>query len=474
MKRKIVLLMLAVMAIGASGKDVYVSKAGKDSNPGTMAQPMLTIKKAVAQKPDRVLLRRGDTFYEAVSVDGIDLGAYGTGDDPVVCGLKILGSKAWTRGQVKNGRWSKSSKDNVWRANLAQPNEQYSGFKTGGSSRSNNVGQIVNTATDDMNQCRRVRYITDLEGDYDFWQGLEEHPDSLSMVAAFDYLYMYLSSDPNKLPLAVAVYSNGITAKNCTVSDLKITHWGRHGVNAGSNAKIRSCTIDAIGGSLQIGYSSWTCLGNGVEYWISPLIENGDVSDCHVSRCFDAGLTIQGGSSTGHGQARNCTFHDNVLENCCQSFEFFLSGTSDEDIFYDCVVRDNKSYNPGQNTGFRYYKSRYKFCHILENSTKRRTGIQYVDNLFVNGNYYCAGRMTDGMYNSPVWKGNTCYILRGQDLMGQYTGSRDVITVPTSAGSYPSIEAATDAAIAQYRALTGDTTTHFIICDSLADMPTAP
>jgi hypothetical protein len=66
---------------------------------------------------------------------------------------------------------------------------------------------------------------------------------------------------------------------------------------------------------------------------------------------------------------------------------------------------------------------------------------------------------------SNVWRNNTCIIKRGDYIIGNYDGTKDVIRIPTEKGNYSSLRAATEVTIAQYRKLTGDKTTKFIIKD---------
>ena len=86
------------------------------------------------------------------------------------------------------------------------------------------------------------------------------------------------------------------------------------------------------------------------------------------------------------------------------------------------------------------------------------------NNVFIKGNYYCSGAYQN-RYASNVWIGNICYIQKGQFLLGNYTGTKDVIRIPVDKGYFSSLDEATEAAISQYRKLTGDETTTFIIAD---------
>jgi PKD repeat protein len=71
---------------------IYVSESGDDSNPGTQSRPIRSFNRA-AQLADEasnveVLFRRGDTFNAsigfAVKGDNVVIGAYGSGDRPVI------------------------------------------------------------------------------------------------------------------------------------------------------------------------------------------------------------------------------------------------------------------------------------------------------------------------------------------------------------------------------------------------------
>ena len=67
---------------------VYVSSSGNDNNSGlTEDKPVKTISKALKLRKN-ILLRKGDVFYENITLNGHNLGAYGKGDKPKLCGWK--------------------------------------------------------------------------------------------------------------------------------------------------------------------------------------------------------------------------------------------------------------------------------------------------------------------------------------------------------------------------------------------------
>lgn len=191
-------------------------------------------------------------------------------------------------------------------------------------------------------------------------------------------------------------------------------------------------------------------------------LENCVVENCTISRCYDAGITIQ---SKNHGKStpQNNSIRNNVIIDCCQGWEDFLRNDSNV-VYENCVFENNIVVNSGNTSGFGYPESRFKFCHVLGNNFKGDKGMIIRNNTFVGGNYYCSGAYKE-KYKSNVWEGNTCVIKRGDFILSNYCGTKDVIRVPVEKEDFPTLKAATDNAIARYRELTGDMTTKFIIKD---------
>lgn len=448
-----------------SRKICYVSSTtGCDTNDGSINFPFKTIGKAIESRRDTILLKSGDTFYEYMELDGCIVDKYGSGDKPILCGVKIPYEDAWENGILENGKWSKC-KGSIWRINLGLDDDKYLGYRTGGSSFLNNAGAIVNLSTNDMNNCRKVPSYDELNYNFDFWQDCPIENTGSATPQDFDYLYLYLESDPNKYNLGITMGTHAVSIRNGEIRNVGIKYWG-FGIVFKDNVTISNCDIDGIGGHIVLGKNrKWALLGNGLETWITPparhncLIEN-----CTVSRTFDCGATLQGHNSKNSIRAENIIFRNNTFRNCCQSFEEFLRGPEENDVYDNCIVEDNLSIDAGINTGFRYYDGRYKRCHFLSNSTLRNTNLIIRNNTAINGNYYCAGEFNK-LYRQAQWHGNTCYIKRGQDLLGNYRGTKDVITLPNNKEEYSSLKEATESAISRYRTLTGDETTKFIIIE---------
>ena len=413
--------------------------------------------------PKTILLRRGDTFYESIAIDGIDLKAYGVGEKPKLSGLKILKSIYWERGTLIGGLWEEDSSGFIWRISLCLPNECYSGFCTNGSSMLNNIGGMVNLNSNELVECKRVKSLTELftqsTQNFDFYQPVAS-PMSDTTKDYFDYLYVFYDGDLRALDLGVSVGTTGITAKNCTIEDITVEFWGRHGVSGGSYLTIENCIVQNIGGMIMLNYSSWVCLGNGIEFYVkTPYTQHCLVENCVIKHCYDAGLTVQGTDSNNSIRAIDIKFRYNSIYNCCQSFEEFLRGSTEDDLFYDCVFEANNSFDPGMRTGFRYNTSRYKRSHLLGNSTLRRTQMVYRNNYFYNGNFLCSGAY-EGLFDQAIWENNVCYIAPGQDLLGNYNGT---FRIPVPFPNSENFEAEWNEAIENYRRYTGDQTSQFFV-----------
>lgn len=106
MKITFSLILLALSYI-ASATDYFVKNGGNDLNTGTSdATAWATIEKVnsafASLKPgDRILFRRGDTFFGKLTISRsgasgspITIGAYGTGDKPVITGFTLV--ESWT------------------------------------------------------------------------------------------------------------------------------------------------------------------------------------------------------------------------------------------------------------------------------------------------------------------------------------------------------------------------------------------
>lgn len=445
MKITCVFYLCLLGCISCRSSVVYVSSSmGNDYNDGlTELTPVKTIKRGLL-KADTVLLKAGDIFYEAIELKKGKLSRYGNGRPPKICGYK----------RIKHPQWE-LVKENVWSTCLID--NSYSGFHTAGSSSYNNVGCIHEFDNDSLHG-HKVQLKDQLKSNWDIWQ-TERHGRKEVKPEDFDSLFLYLDRNPNNLHLELSVGTAAIIMQNASIENLKIEGFG-FGVSVKSHTTIKHCEIDAIGGMTHLTDREFVNYGNGIEYWITGNLEDGLVEQNIISRCYDCGCTIQGRS----GNPQNIVFRNNLIIDCCQGWEDFLSSEDTEMVFKDCVFEDNIVVNSGKTAGFGYPESRFKYCHVLGNNYKGNKGMIIRNNTFIGGNYYCSGAY-NGKYESNVWQGNTCVIKRGDFILGNYMGTKDVIRVPIDKGEFRTLQEATDGAIARYRELTGDMTTKFIIKD---------
>lgn len=427
---------------------IYVSSSdGIDTNDGlTQVTPLKSIKYALSIG-DSILLKSDDVFYSTgIELKGKCLSKYGKGNNPIIRGYKRLITPKW-----------ENVEDNIWKLSLADDN--FTGVKLQGSSISNNVG-CVHEYDNDSIHGRKVQYKQDLKEDWDIWQtdriGKDTPPEE------FDSLYLYYSGNPNDLKLEFSIGCAAVLMEESIVDGIEFYGYG-FGVSAGAESIIRNCKIDAVGGMIQVRNGSYAVFGNGIEFWINRGMENSIVENCIISRCYDCGCTIQGRM----GSPENIVFRHNVIIDCCQGWEDFLSNESNEMVFKDCSFENNIVVNSGNTSGFGYPVSRFKYCHVLGNNYKGNKGMIIRNNTFIGGNYYCCGAY-NGKYKSNKWLGNTCVIKRGDFLLGNYMGTKDVIRIPVSKGDFRTLKEATENAISTYRELTGDMTTKFIIKDEVA------
>ena len=101
---------LVLIASLVEATEYYVSTAGSDSNPGTLAQPWLHVQRAVSVlKPGDVCTIRGGTYHEEISIEGLK----GTQEQPITFrsypGEEVVFDGTYTIA----GSWS-SYKNNIY------------------------------------------------------------------------------------------------------------------------------------------------------------------------------------------------------------------------------------------------------------------------------------------------------------------------------------------------------------------------
>lgn len=430
------ILFTIVLGPSVFAQDIYVSSSkGSDVNNGlTQESPMKTIGAAL-KKGSTIKLAAGDIFYEYVILKNQTLTRYGEGPNPEINGLRTLVGSNW-----------KAVEPNVWKIDLTKASS--TGFVVSGTSELNNIGCLYEIDKDVLHG-RKFFSLSELKEDWDFFQtDLKTYLSDGSK--SFNMLYLYYCGDPNNLNLSLSVGSHyGIVLNDSSVQSVNVKGFGTGGMTLYGSSNVNNCRVDLIGGSMMLGGSVSTCLGNGIDFWISR-----DAYDCiiegnYISRCFDCGSSIQGSGYKG-ATPRNIVFRDNLISNCCQGWEDFLQNGKDV-MFENCRFENNLVVFSGE-SGFGYSDNRFKYCNVLGNNYDGNRGMILRNNVFIGGNFYCSGPFRN-KYQSNVWGENIHYVARGAFILGEYHGWKDVIRIPMK-GSY--VEA-----IAKYKELTSDSSTTF-------------
>lgn len=113
MRKAIAILLMVLSCLVASATNYYVSNAGNDANPGTLAQPWATISKVNSSMgtfvaTDSILFQRGGVFTGTLNVTkaGIIFSAYGSGNKPIITGFYTIPS------------WTATANPNLWTATI--------------------------------------------------------------------------------------------------------------------------------------------------------------------------------------------------------------------------------------------------------------------------------------------------------------------------------------------------------------------
>lgn len=420
------------------GRDFYISSSkGSETNDGlTENTPLLRIPKEIKNN-DRILLKAGDVFYSQLSLSKNIVTRYGEGSNPILSGYK----------RILTPRWERVS-GNIWRICLS--NDNYSGFITG-SSLLNNIGSLHEYDKDILHG-RKVRYKKELVRDWDIWQS--ENFSSKAPTSEYDSLYLFLKQDPNKLKIEFSIGGTAVRMFASTLDHINIEGFG-FGISAFSNCHINECKVDAIGGMVQLGQSDFVCFGNGIEFYISGIVENSLVENCYIRRCYDCGCSIQGSGHKG-AYPKNIVFRNNMIEKCCYGWEDFLNN-GDGCNYVNCSFEKNiVVYGDSE---FGYSSTAVRYCHILGNNCTGNRGMIIKGNTFIGGNLYRSGAYKNE-YKSNIWINNLYYSTYGRYLLCNYMGTKDHLVVKNFETLKNSIYG--------YRNLTGDKSTKIKIMSQSA------
>jgi len=324
--------------------DFYVSAAGNDSNPGTLASPWKTVTRANAAMAfnggaglaSRVLFRRGDTFpgmlrpytsLDHTQPGWLRIGAYGDGVKPVISGYKILNTPAG---------WVQYDAD-TWSLDFSAGNAgvTYTGYDSA-EGHGNGVGFLK---VDGVIHGVKRTSLGALVNQWDFY-------------STGTTLYVRSSANPTSLAgdIRCNVDGDGARIRRATeLSDLELVGFGAvgaHIIGGGAHrCRVLRCSISEVGGTASGGDD--TRYGNGVQVW-------SDSTDVHcehniVHDCYDAAWTIQGGTNGAASAFTNITWRRNLTYRNTQAEEYFYRGSGAG--YVNCVSEYNTHLFPGYGWG---------------------------------------------------------------------------------------------------------------------------
>ena len=300
----------------ATGTIYYVDSVnGNDSNAGTSeSKPKKTIaavNQLTLNEGDAVLFKRGSVFRTAEALKvctGVQYGAYGTGDKPIISGsLKDYGNVAW----------SATGTDGVWR--LSETVSGQAGVVTFDGDTA--IGNRVLS----LNKLRKNGdFYHDYNGDGSFYLYLKgaNPKDYFNRIeiGTTEYLLRGQWQD------ADGKYAR----KNVTIENLAIQYCSNTAMDfAHSNhITIKGCEFSWIGGAYN--ESGDICYGNAITLWR----DNSDITvyQCSFYQIYDAAVTFQGNkpnytSTEPYTEYINLKFDQLLIEYSSMNFEYWGSNS---------------------------------------------------------------------------------------------------------------------------------------------------
>lgn len=371
------------------GKTFYLRSNGDDSKSGLSdANAWASIVKLNAAladgtiaRGDVVLLRRGDTFYGAVttippatgSEPRLSIGAYGSGARPQISGYKVCKIP---------GAWSEYS-PGIWRIDITAA----SGAYTGNTSSTNTEVGFLNVD----GAIRGVKRWTlpALANEWDFYSDTQHA-----------YVKSFSNPAANGRSVRIAVDDHLIVAQSSlSITDLDLLGAGGHGFSGAAgmaNVYFGSNIIREIGGSQLGATANTTRYGNGIQLWIGSrdiTIENNS-----ISQVYDVAITCQGSQDGTNLGWTNVMIRDNLVRNCTQSFETWSKGPnrSAGTGFVNCAFTRNICLDAGQSWGAAVRPDKAgKSTHLLIYSNELPIDFPLTENVFFNAtmnySYFGAG-----------------------------------------------------------------------------------
>jgi len=322
----------------SSGVTYYISPDGDDSNDGKSPETAWKTTNALNTNSwafmagDTVLFERGGIYRTSSAIfvkSGMNYGAYGEGDKPVLYGS--------AKNYAQPGLWKPSNKKNVWKMDFSLED----------------VGIIVFDHGKDVGT-KKTGLMT-LTKNGDFYHNTEDR-----------VLYLYYDKGrPNKeyrdieIGVKRAIFSLTSGVSNVMIDNICMKYAGTFGVQCiGDNngITVQNCEIGWIGGSTLSGTSRY---GNAVQFWDS--CKDANITNNWIYQIYDTGITFQGSVGSIYDNIR---FSDNLIEYTAYALEFFIQGEeyiSKKDGSISNIYFEN---NMLRFTGYGWTKQRFNISDV--------------------------------------------------------------------------------------------------------------
>lgn len=286
--------------LGTSGVTYYVSPNGDDKNDGTSPEKAWKTTNALNTNSwafmagDTVLFERGGIYRTTSAIfvkSGMNYGAYGEGDKPVLYGS--------AKNYAQPNLWKPSKKENVWKMDFSLEDAGIIVFDHGKAVGNKKTGLMTMTQNGD------------------FYHNIEERT-----------LYLYLDKGrPNQVYTDIeigtkrAIFSLVAGVSNVVIDNICMKYAGTFGVQCiGNNdaVTVQNCEIGWIGGSTLSGTTRY---GNAVQFWDS--CKDSVITNNWIYQIYDTGITFQGSVGSVYDNIR---YTDNLIEYTAYALEFFVQG----------------------------------------------------------------------------------------------------------------------------------------------------
>lgn len=339
----------------------YISTDGISENGLSEYTPMSmdTAKTKIYSAKDRILFKRGDTFYNnidfSVSEDIkknqdeiVKIANYGEGNLPLplISAIKkadINSTNYWT--------WEEQNK--LYKIDLSQ----LIGFNTSNDEWNNfyNIGFIECIKNNEHNKLYSVKQsLEELNEDGEFYCNAEYVDDTIKYRYE-KYLYIKASNgSKDKAPTEIfgdMIFAGNVALisirDNVEISGLNLKYTGGHAIKVNNNIYIHDNVIDNVGGSL-LSTNPRVRYGNGIELFNSG--SNTIVEKNIIRNVYDVAFTMQGQTEPW----KNVKVINNIFVANSQNSEIWASQKDGaiaepvEGYIYD----SNISINQGRGWGY--------------------------------------------------------------------------------------------------------------------------